>query len=314
LAAWWHPRLRRAFLLAARAPIANTKQITTFRSTPLLEKFSSNAPWSEKQRLKYLPLAPADPHPDTGERLQTLTTGRPLSDEKQSYVRLEDRFIVPLGVLEPLHGGTARLTAQSLALVRQKILGYPNHEPNRVVTYGKTPSRYRDYAAPTHKSSFVGAQLPGYPSRYYDYSDEILESSFVGAQLPCSPSRYNDVTHASRRLESSLGGTQYRGYRYGATDYEDADEDGMSWSLPFFIRIPVLILRTVFFPVEVLITAILRFLLLLFAIPILILRTIASVLLSLVILILYVLRVLLVLVIVAVCLIFVSYVIRISVE
>lgn len=290
MAAWWHPRLRRAFLLAARAPIANTKQITTFRSTPLLEKFSSNASWSEKQLLKYLPLAPADPHPDTGQRLQTLPTGRPLSDEKQSYVRLEDRFIVPLGVLEPLHGGTAQLTAQSLALVTQKILGYPNHEPNRVVTYGKTPFRYRDYAAPIHKSSFVGAQLPGYPSRY------------------------NDVTHASRRLESSLDGTQYRGYRYGVTDYEDADEDGMSWSLPFFIRIPVLILRTVFFPVEVLITAILRFLLSLFAIPILIMRTIASVLLSLVILILYVLRVLLVLVIVAVCPIVVFYVMRILVE
>ncbi|KAF8241898.1 hypothetical protein K440DRAFT_197861 [Wilcoxina mikolae CBS 423.85] len=107
------------------------------------------------RRLLYLPLAPADPHPDTGERLDVSRTGQPSAPSvgRQSYVQLNESFIVPLGLLQELYGGIAKLTWQGLNLVARKIAdegrvgvdcGYKNVVTTRspqsvtVGTYGST--------------------------------------------------------------------------------------------------------------------------------------------------------------------------------
>ncbi|KAF8537116.1 hypothetical protein BDD12DRAFT_982353, partial [Trichophaea hybrida] len=97
------------------------------------------------ERLQYLPLAPTDPHPDTGEILEIMTTGTPSvqdvtsprlyepsrrlnsytnleSWDQSRYIKLHDSFIVLPAQLEQLHKGTARLTEKAMDTVRWKIL------------------------------------------------------------------------------------------------------------------------------------------------------------------------------------------------
>ena len=60
------------------------------------------------RRLQYLPLAlAADLHSDTGERLKIIRTGQPFAPSvgKQSYVQLNDSFVIPPGLLHPLSEG-----------------------------------------------------------------------------------------------------------------------------------------------------------------------------------------------------------------
>jgi len=75
-------------------------------------------------RLLYLPLASTNPHPDTREILDTETTGIPYvpSRGRNSYIKPHHSFIVSLGVLDHLHGGTARLTKEAMKIMKWRIL------------------------------------------------------------------------------------------------------------------------------------------------------------------------------------------------
>ncbi|KAF8539143.1 hypothetical protein BDD12DRAFT_113508 [Trichophaea hybrida] len=95
--------------------------ITTFKSLPLREKFPSHH--QRSIRLQHLPLAPADPHPDTNEILSTEWTGTPSVTSRPSYVKLNSILVVPSRLLTPLNGGTAKLSIEALAEVTKKILG-----------------------------------------------------------------------------------------------------------------------------------------------------------------------------------------------
>jgi hypothetical protein len=70
-----------------------------------------------------LPIAPANPHPDTGEILDTVTTGTPCkpSNKTESYVKLYNSFFVPARVLKHIQGGTVRLSEEALDLVKCRI-------------------------------------------------------------------------------------------------------------------------------------------------------------------------------------------------
>ncbi|KAF8242340.1 hypothetical protein K440DRAFT_639288 [Wilcoxina mikolae CBS 423.85] len=91
--------------------------VITFRSNPILEKFPHV--YQRSHRLRYIPLAPADKHPDTHVIFYPETTGKPSVTKagKQSHVRLHEPFFVPSGILQPLIGGTARLSMWDMAVV-----------------------------------------------------------------------------------------------------------------------------------------------------------------------------------------------------
>jgi len=118
--------------------------MTSFGSTSLLEKFP--LPHQRSLRLQHLPLAPSDPHPDTGELLQTITTGTPSvpSRGRESYVKLNDLFDVPVGLLVHVHAGTARLTKEAMTVVTRKILDSREIETNLTKMWRKSQGRVGD--------------------------------------------------------------------------------------------------------------------------------------------------------------------------
>ncbi|KAI5778603.1 hypothetical protein EDC01DRAFT_673802 [Geopyxis carbonaria] len=99
--------------------------ITSFRSTPILEKF----PASKHMRARYLPLHPAPPHPDNKLLLRAIVKGRPIvpSNEKDSYVSITDSFFIKSAVrLLPLYNGSSCLDRQSLEVVKARAPEFIN--------------------------------------------------------------------------------------------------------------------------------------------------------------------------------------------
>ncbi|KAF8534688.1 hypothetical protein BDD12DRAFT_895355 [Trichophaea hybrida] len=213
--------------------------ITSFRSTSLLEKFPSQRQLN--RRLQHLPLAPSDPHPDTGEILETVTTGTPYAPArgKQSYVKLRDKFSVPPGLLEHLYGGTARLTKEAMATVTRKILDSEEIDKN-LTSEWRESQRQREkvlmgnYQLDTGKVGMDGS-VPY--DLYRENSWATYESSRIDREYT-----YEMPTSSSSLVE---GGYVYeRNYDFVPNHDRDAEEVGCNvlWrALKFIIDIPNII-------------------------------------------------------------------------
>ncbi|KAF8244269.1 hypothetical protein K440DRAFT_610157 [Wilcoxina mikolae CBS 423.85] len=98
--------------------------ITSFKETPLVDKFPGQNPWAKSKRSEYLPLkrSPPEPHPDSGLMLEVHVKGTPqVPRNRQSYVHIIAPNSVANHHLKPLSNGTARLSPEAFKLVLTKM-------------------------------------------------------------------------------------------------------------------------------------------------------------------------------------------------
>jgi len=205
----------------------------------LLEKFPSQR--QLYRRLQHLPLAPSDPHPDTGEILETVRTGTPYAPAigRQSYVKLRDTFLVPPGLLEHLYGGTARLTKEAMAMVTQKILDSGQIDTDWTNEWRESQRQREKVLMGNYQLETGAIGMDG--SVPYDLYRENTGATYESSRIDREYA-YQMPTSGSSRVE---GGYVYqRNYNFVANHDRDAEDVGCNvlWrALKFVTDIPNII-------------------------------------------------------------------------
>ncbi|KAF8543794.1 hypothetical protein BDD12DRAFT_818901 [Trichophaea hybrida] len=183
--------------------------ITSFKETPLVDKFPGQNPWAKSKRSEYLPLkrSPPEPHPDSGLILEVRVKGTPqVPRNRQSYVHIVAPSSVANHHLKPLSNGTTRLSPEAFKLVLTKMKElHPTVVIQEDVVITKKPKKL----LPLFPPPIVAPKTEGRTRRGEIKTQRRarLSSRHLASLQPVKPSKRDDSQDSSLSATSGPSGT-----------------------------------------------------------------------------------------------------------